>query len=183
MAGATLWATKIDGKIKRRDAGDGAERKTAHDAPAAGSGFLPVEREIFAVDAGGFFSRHIESKDSALDFGAGGFDGLAGLLREGAGKFFLALGHGGGNPAKDALAFEGGQAAGGAESLDGGGDGGLGVLAAALHDAGDQASVIGSVDLDDIAVFPPPAIQKKTVGRNGRDRHLCHDFFGPQFAD
>jgi hypothetical protein len=170
---------EIDGEIKRRDAGDGAERETADDAPAAGGEFLPVEREIFAVDASGFFGRHVESEDGALDFGAGGFDGLAGLLRESAGKFFLALGHGGGNAAEDALALEGGQAARGAEGLDGGGDGGFGMFAAALHYAGDQAAVVGSANLDDIAVFPPPAVYEETVRRNGRDRHFCHDFSWP----
>ena len=69
-----------------------------------------------------------------------------------------------------------GQAAGGAESLDGGGNGGLGVFAAALHHAGDQVVVVGGVDLDDVAIFPPPAVHKETVRRNGRDRHLWHDF-------
>ena len=87
--------------------------------------------------------------------------------------------HEGRNLAQDALAFEGGQAARGAEGFDGGGDGGFGVLAAALHDAGDQAAVIGGVDLDEVAVFPPAAIHKETVRRNGRDRHLCHDFLWP----
>jgi hypothetical protein len=32
------------------------------------------------------------------------------------------------------------------------------------------------VDLDDVAVVPPPAIHKETVRRNGRDRHLGHKF-------
>ena len=54
---------------------------------------------------------------------------------------------------RHALALEGGQAAGGAESLDGGGNGGFGVLAASLHHAGDQAAIVGSADLDDVAVF------------------------------
>ena len=81
--------------------------------------------------------------------------------------------------AQNALALKGGQAARGAESFDGGGDGGFGVLAASLHDAGDQAAVVGGADLDDVAIFLPPAIHKKTVRRNRRDRHLCHGFRPP----
>ena len=167
---------EVDGEIKGRDAGDGAERKTAHDAPASGSGFLPIERKIFAVNARALFGGDVEGEDGAFDFGARGFDGLAGLLRESAGKFFFALEYGGGNSTEHALAFESGQAASGAEGLDGSGDGGLGVLAAALGYAGDEAAVVGSVNLDNVAVVPPPAIHKETVRRNGCDRHLCHDF-------
>ncbi len=170
---------EVDGEIERRDAGDGAERETAHDAPASGGGFLPVEREIFTVDAGALFGGDVEGEDGALDLGTGGLDGLARFLREGAGEFFLALRHEGCDLAEDALALERGQAAGGAESLDGGGNGGLGMLAAALHDTGDQAAIIGGVDLDDIAVLPPLAIHKETVRRNGRDRHFGHDFLWP----
>ena len=170
--GGDFVGDEVDGEIKGRDAGDGAEGKAAHDAPASGGEFLPVERKKFAVDASALFGGHVEGKDGALDFRARGLDGLAGFLRESAGEFFFALGDGGGNAAKNALALEGGQAARGAESLDGGGNGGFGVLAASLHDAGDQAAVVGGVDLDDVAVFPPPAIYEETVSRNGRDRHL-----------
>ncbi len=171
---------EVDREIKRRDAGDGAERKAAHDAPAAGGEFLPVERKKFAVDAGAFFGGNVESKDGALDFDTRGFDGLPRLLGESSGKFFLALGYGSGNSTENALALEGGQAAGGAESLDGGGDGGLGVFVAALHDPGNQAAVVGGANFDDVAIFSPPAIHKETVRGNGRDRHLWHDFFCPR---
>ena len=80
--------------------------------------------------------------------------------------------HGGGNPAENALALEGGQAARGAKSFDGGGDGGFRVLPAALHNAGNEAAVVRRANLDDIAVVLPPSIHKKAMRRNGRDRHL-----------
>ena len=163
---------EVDGEIERRDSGDGAEREPAHDAPAASGEFLPVEGKDFAVDARAFLGGDVEGEDGALDLDARAFDGLAGFLREGAGKFILALRHGGGDSAENALTLECGEAAGGAESLDGGGDGGLRVFAAALHDAGDEGAIVGGVDVDDIAVLPPPAIHKETVCRNGRDRHF-----------
>ena len=47
---------------------------------------------------------------------------------------------------------------------------------AALHDAGYEGAIVGGVDLDDVAIVPPPAIDKETVRRNGRNRHLGHDF-------
>ncbi len=84
---------------------------------------------------------------------------------------------------EDPLALEGRQAARGAEGLDGGGDGGFGVLAASLNDAGDQAVVVGSTNFNWVAVFLPPPIHKETVRRNGRDRHLRHVFSGPQFRN
>jgi hypothetical protein len=36
------------------------------------------------------------------------------------------------------------------------------------------------VNLDEIAILLPTAIHKKTMRRNRRNRHLCHDFLGPQ---
>ena len=69
----------------------GPSGKAAHDAPAAGGGFLPVERKIFAVDASAFFGGDVEGKDGALDFDARGFDGLSGFLGESAREFFFAL--------------------------------------------------------------------------------------------
>jgi hypothetical protein len=62
----------------------------------------------------------------------------------------------------------------GAESFDGGGDGGIGVLAASLDDAGDEGTVIGGADVDRVAVFAPLAVQEKTVSCDRRDRHLGH---------
>ena len=158
---------EIDGEIKWSDAGDWSERKAAHNAPAAGGKFLPVKGKKFAVDAGAFFGGHIEGEDGAVDFDACGFDGLSGFLREGAGKFFFALQHGGGNPAENALAFKGGQPARGAESLDGGGNGRLGVFTPALHDAGNQAAIVRGANFYDVAVFAPPAIHKKPCVATG----------------
>ena len=168
---------EIDREIKWSDAGDGTERETADDAPASGGEFLPVERKEFAVDAGALFGGDVEGKDGALDFDARGLDGLAGFLREGAREFFLALGHGRGDLAQNALALEGRETARGAEGFDGGGDGGFGVLFAALHDAGDQAAVVGGANFDDVAVLLPSTVHEETVRRHRRDRHLCHDLF------
>ena len=84
-----------------------------------------------------------------------------------------------GDLAEDALAFEGRKAASGAERFDCGGNGGFGVLFAALRDSGDDAAVVGSADFDEIAVLLPAAIDEETVRRNRRDRHLCHFCLAP----
>ena len=89
--------------------------KAAHDAPASGGEFLPVQGKILAINARAFLGGDAESEDGAFDFCARRLDGLAGFLSEGAGEFLLALGHERDNLAKDALAFEGGQAARGAK--------------------------------------------------------------------
>jgi hypothetical protein len=95
-------------------------------------------------------------------------------------EFFFALADGCGDAAEDALALKGRQAASGAEGFDGGGYGGFRMLLSALRDAGDEAAIIRSVNLDDIAILLPTAIHKKTMRRNRRDRHLCHDVWAPR---
>ena len=181
--GSNFVGDEIDGEVKWRDAGDRAQRKAAHDAPAAGGELLPIERKEFAIDASAFFSGNVESEDGALDFDARGFDGLAGFLRQGTGKFFFALGHERGNPTQNALTFKGGQTAGSAERFYCGGDRGFGVLSASLKDPRDETAVIRRADFDEVAVLLPPAIDKKTVCRNRRDRQLSHDFSCPQGND
>ena len=165
------------GKLNGVIPATGPSRKAANDAPASGSEFLPVQGKELAVDASAFFGGDLKGESGAFDFDARGFDGLAGFLGEGAGKFLLALRHGGDDLAQNALALERGKSAGGAESFNGRGDGSLGVLFTALHDASDQAVVVGSSNLDEIAILVPTAIHKKAVRRNRRDRHLGHDFF------
>lgn len=54
------------------------------------------------------------------------------------------------------------------------------MLTPALHDAANHAAIVGRANLHDVAVISPPAIYEKPVGCNGRDRHLWHDFLGPQ---
>ena len=61
---------QVQRKIERRDPGDRSERKAAHNAPASGGEFLPVEGKEFAVDARGLFGRDVEGEDGALDFDA-----------------------------------------------------------------------------------------------------------------
>jgi hypothetical protein len=85
-----------------------------------------------------------------------------------------------GNAAEHALALEGGQAARGAESLDGGGNGGFGMLAAALDHAGDHAAVVRGANLDDVAVFHPLAVQKKPCVATGAIVISAMIFLGPQ---
>ena len=125
IAGGDFVGDEIDREIEWRDAGDGAEREAAHDAPASGGGFLPVEGKIFAVDASAFLGGDVKGEDGAFDFDARGLDGLAGFLGEGAREFFLALDHESGDLAQDALAFECWEAASGTKSFDRGGDGGV----------------------------------------------------------
>ena len=122
----------------------------------------------------------LKVKDGTLDFNSRSFDGLAGFLRQGAREFLLALGHERGDLAKNALALEGGQTAGGAEGFDGGGDGGFGVLFAALRDAGDQAAIVGGADFYQVAVLLPTSVHEEAVRRNRRDRHLCHFCLAPR---
>jgi hypothetical protein len=120
----------------------------------------------------------MKSEDGTFNFGARRFDRLAGLLRESASKFFLALRHGGNDLAQNTLAFECREATGRSESFDSRGNCGFRMFFTALHHAGDQIVIVGCANLDEVALLMPPAIHKKTVRRNGRDRHLGHDFFG-----
>ena len=112
----------------------GPSGKASNDAPASGGKFLPVERQIFAVDARALFGGNLESEDGAVDFSAGSFDRLARFLREGAGKFFFALGDVLRHLPENALAFKSGQSARGAKSFDGGCNSCFGVLSPALKD-------------------------------------------------
>jgi hypothetical protein len=100
---------QIQREIKRRDAGDGTERKPFDDAPTPGSRLLPIQRQIFAIAANRFFGGNIEGENGAVHFAAGALDGLARFERNGAGKFFFALVDAGRNLAQNALAFEGRQ--------------------------------------------------------------------------
>src|SRR5262249_49862382 len=131
---------KVNREIEWSDAGDRADGEASYDAPAPGGELLPVEGKIFAVDASAFLGGYVEGEDGAIDFDARGLDGLAGLLRECAGKFFFAFGHERGDLTENSLSFEGGEAARCAEGFDSGGDGGVGVLFAPLRDAGDETA-------------------------------------------
>ena len=176
MAGATLCATRLIGKLKGVMPATGPSGKATDDTPASGGIFLPVERKIFAVDASGFFGSDLEGEDGAVHFGARGFDGLAGFLAESASEFLFALRHVSHDLTENALALEGGQAARGAEGADGSGDGGFSVLFSTLHYPSDKRTVIGRSDFDEVSVFVPAAIDKKSVGCYGRDGEFRHDF-------
>src|ERR1019366_6011196 len=140
---------QVQRKIEWCDSRDRADRETLHDAPTAGGRLLPVERQIFAVSANCFFCRDVEGEDGALHFHARAFDGLTRLLRERPGKLVSTILNPVGNAAENALAFERGQAARGSKSLDGGGNGSLGVFAAPLVDVGNHGAVIGSANVED----------------------------------
>ena len=168
---------QVDGEIKWCNSGDGTEREAPDDPPAPGGELLPVERKEFAVDASALFGGDIESEDSAVDFDTSGFDRLAGLESESACEFLFALHHRSRDLTEHALALEGGEAAGGPESLDCGGNSGFRMLSSSLIDAGYEAAVVGSVNFNEIAIFMPTAIHEETMSRNRRDRHFCHDFF------
>ncbi len=165
---------QIQGEIEGCDAGNRTDRKSFDDAPAAGRGLLPVERKILAVAADRFFGGDVKSEDGAVDLHARALDRLAGLLREGARKFILAIANSVGNAAQNTLALEGGQAAGGSERLDRCGNGELGVLTASLANAGDHRTVVRSMNFDDVTFIQPLAIHVKAMGCNWNHRHLHH---------
>src|ERR1035441_3488565 len=79
---------QVQGESEGRDPGDGAERKTFDDAPTLGSRLLPIQRQILAVAANGFFGGDVECKYSAVHFAASALDGLARFQRNRTGKFF-----------------------------------------------------------------------------------------------
>jgi hypothetical protein len=81
--------------------------------------------------------------------------------------------------AKNSLALEGRETAGGAEGFDSSGDSGPGVLFATLRDAGDEAAIIRGAYFDDVAVLLPTSVHEETVSRNRCDRHLCHFVLPP----
>ncbi len=129
----------------------------------------------------------LKGEDGALDFGARGLDGLAGFLGEGAGKFFFALRHGRGNDRRRTRwRSKAGRRRVVPKALTAAAMAASACSLRPLHDAGDQAAVVGGANLDEVAILMPPAIHKETVRRNRRDRHLGHDFFGapmnPTFA-
>ena len=165
---------QVQREIERRDARDGAEWKSLHDTPASGRVLLPIEGKVLAINARGFFRRNVEDEYGAVHFSARQFDGLAGFLRQGAGKFFTALGHGLRHAPQHALALEGRQAAGGSKSLDGGGDRSRGMLAPGLDDSPNHAAIEGRADFDEIAVFHPSAVDEETVGCDWGNRQFRH---------
>ena len=152
----------------------GPRGKAFHDAPASGGELLPVERKVFAVDAGGLFGGDVENKNSAVHFDARQLDGLARFLRQGAGEFFFAIVNAGRNLAQNSLPLEGGQAPGGSEGFDSGGNGGFGVFAASLRHSANYAAVVRRADFDNVAVFHPTAVDEETVGCDGSERQFRH---------
>ena len=174
MAGATLWATRFKGKIEGRDPGDGAEWKPFYDAPTPGGRLLPIQRQIFAIGTNCLLSRDVESKDSAVNFAASALDGLARFQCDGVGELLFTIANAGRNLAQNPLTFEGGQSPCGSERLDRGGYGSVRVFAASLVDVGDQRAVVRRVYVDDVTLFQPLPVQKKSVGCNRSYRHFSH---------
>ncbi len=165
---------QVQRKIEWSDPRDGTEWKALHDAPASSSELLPIEGKILAVDARCFFGRDVEDKYGAVRFDAGQLDWFASFLCESAGELIAALGNLLRYSPQHALALEGGQAPGGAKSLHRGGDCGLGMFAARLNHPLNHAAVEGRADFDDVAIFDPTAIDKKTVGCDWSDRQFRH---------
>src|SRR4029077_2089002 len=135
---------------------------------------LPVERQIFAVAANRLFGGEVENEDGTVNFGASALDWLSCFQRNRAGKFFLAIVNAGRNLAQNSLPFEGGQSPGGAERLDGGGNGRVRVFAASLVHVRDEGAVIRRANIDDVSLLQPLPVQEETVGCNWNHRHLGH---------
>ncbi len=172
--GRNLVGHQVQRKIKGSDSGNRPQREAAHNAPAPGGKFLPVERQVFAVNPRALLGGDIEGEDGAFHLGARGLDRLARFLRHGAGKFLLALGDVLRHPPQHALAFKSRQPAGGAESFYGGCDGGFGVFPPSLEDSGDHGAVKRSPYLDRVAFLNPLAIDKKSLRAHRSRGHLCH---------
>src|SRR5580698_4415850 len=165
---------QVQGKIKRSDASYWAKGETFDNAPASGGGLLPIQRQIFSVAANRLFGGNVESKNSTVDFVASALDGLARFQRQRAGKFFSAIVNAGRNLAQNSLTLKGGQAAGSPKSLDGSGNGGFRMFTAPLMDVRYEGAIVRRAHVDDVALFQPLPVQKKTVGCNRSHRHFSH---------
>ncbi len=166
---------QVQREIKRSDSGDRPQREAAHNAPASGGELLPVERQILSVEPRALLGGNVEGEDGALDLGARGLDGLACLLRHGAGKFLFALGNVFRHSPQYALAFKSRQPPGRPESFNRRRNRSLGVFPPALEDRSDYAAVIGGPNLDWVTFFDPFAIDKKALRAGWSRSHLCHD--------
>ena len=155
---------EIQRKIERSYPCDWTKRVSTNDTPTSRCVFLPVEWQIFTVDAHTLLGRNRESKDSAVDFRAGSLDRLTSFLRERARKLFFAAGDALRNLAEHSLAFKRRQSARCAECLHRGCNRCLCVLSCALVDSADHGTIKRRLDLDDVALFDPSAIDEQTMG-------------------
>src|SRR5437016_3747158 len=89
--GRQLVSDEIERKIKWSDGSDRAQGIAAHNAPSSGSEWLQIERQPLSANARSFVSGDAKSKDRAVNLGARGLDGFAGLKSNAAGEFFVAL--------------------------------------------------------------------------------------------
>ena len=135
---------------------------------------LPIQRQIFAVTANRLFSGDVEGEDGAVNFHASALDRLARFQRNRARKLFFAIVNANRNLAQNSLAFEGRQSASSSKSLDRGGNRGFRMFAASLVNMRDEGAVVRRAHIDNVTLFQPLPVQKKTVGRNWSHRHLGH---------
>ena len=102
---------QVQGEIEGLNA-NGAKRKTFDDAPASGGRLLPIQRQIFAIAANGFFfGGDVERKHCAIHFGPSTLDGLARFQCNRVGKFYLRCAEYRCDLAQHSLALEGRQPA------------------------------------------------------------------------
>src|SRR6266545_2583537 len=167
---------QIQREIERGDARDRTERKALHDTPAASGELLPVERQVFAIDARAFLRRDCKCEDGALDFRTRRLDGLTRFLAQRAREFFFPLRDPFGNPPQHPLPLERRQAPGSAECLYCSGDGSLRMLAPTLVYAPDDGAIVRGFHLHQVAFFDPSAVYQEAVSCDVCDRHLCHMF-------
>jgi hypothetical protein len=91
-------------------------------------------------------------------------------------KFFLAIVNAGRNLPQNPLALEGGQSAGGPKSLDRRGNCDFGVHAVPTVHMRDESAIVRRVHVDDVTLFQPLPVHKKTVGGNRSRRRLNHAY-------
>src|SRR5437899_9129534 len=134
-------------KSKRCNTGKRAQRKTPNDPPSSCREFLPVERQVLAINPRALFRSDGEGKDRAFNFGTRGLDRLACFLRQSAGKFLLAFRNGLCHAAEHPLALECRKPARGSERCYRVLDRRCGVRAASLTTSRYPPAVVPRLDL------------------------------------
>ena len=176
IAGATLWAARLSGKLKGLIPATGPTGKRRVTPSATDMRRRQVQRDGLADHALGLLRRKAEDEGAAVGLGASIPDGLARLAHDRLGDLIAAHQDAGGDGAKRSTPLVGGQAAHGLEALDRGGDGLLQLVRGGeVRDAGEAIRVRGVRDLQTFGRRDPAARKVdrlRLVRGRGRARHV-----------